>query len=318
LKIGLWAGDAALMSEFVVKPTDPAIASLREGAVPFADLPDIRYYTVAGIRDGEIKIEARRGEGGLVWAWMPLKVGAGRAASDARGTGQIIFVGGMSMVASGTQADFLREAYRNGNEEILKQAYQMMKEGKTESEAARWVVQARNDLKAAIREEGPTLFKKIAEYRNNAKYGNPIGPAYEELRAAGKADSAIIAGVTDTSKGFNTVGGKLRLIGTVGEVVGIALMATQDSPAALPPLPSTQKDEELKEAVRLRLKIPASAIIDTHGHLKTGYYLQVDTFDPHGGDEMAMETEEILWFLGLDITYHYGGATWTVPGRSWR
>jgi hypothetical protein len=234
LKIGLWAGDSVLMSKLVVKPTDLSIAAIRNQAVPFADLPDVRYYTITGIRDGEVKIEARLGEGGPVWAWMPLKVGAGLADSNSR-TGQIIFVGGISMVAGGMQADFLREMYRNGNEEILKTARTMMSEGKTESEAARWVVEARNNLKLAVRNEGPGLFKKLVEYRNNGKYGNPIGPSYEELRAAGKADSAIIAGVRDTSKEFNAVGGKMRLIGTVGEVVGFALTATQNSPEELPP-----------------------------------------------------------------------------------
>jgi hypothetical protein len=316
LKIGLWAGDSVLMSKLVVKPTDLSIAAIRNQAVPFADLPDVRYYTITGIRDGEVKIEARLGEGGPVWAWMPLEVGAGLADSNSR-TGQIIFVGGISMVAGGMQADFLREMYRNGNEEILKTARTMMSEGKTESEAARWVVEARNNLKLAVRNEGPGLFKKLVEYRNNGKYGNPIGPSYEELRAAGKADSAIIAGVRDTSKEFNAVGGKMRLIGTVGEVVGFALTATQNSPEELPPLPRTEKEQLQIEAVRLRLNIPASANIDKHGHLKKGSYLQIDTFDPHAGDEMASETEEILWALGVDITYHFGGVTWTVPGRPW-
>jgi hypothetical protein len=296
------------------QPTDLTIASIRDGAVPFADLPDVRYFTVTGIRDGEIKVEARLGEGGPVWAWMPLTVGAPTAGSRA---GQIVFVGSMSMTGAGMQSDFLREMYRDGNEEILKAARQMISEGKSESEAARWVVEARNDLKLAVRNKGPELFKKIVEYRNNTKYGNPIGPSYEDLRAAGKVDEAIIAGVTDTSKGFNTVGGKMRLIGTVGEVVGFALMATQNSPAELPPLPVSEKKQVEIEAVRLRLNIPSSANIDTHGHLKTNSYLQVDTFDPHAGDEMASETEEILWALGVDITYHYQGVTWTVPGRSW-
>src|SRR5690349_8963651 len=83
LKIGLWTGDADLMRSLVVKPSKLDFASIRDKAVPFADLPDVRYYTVTGIREGELKIEAKRGEGGPVWAWMPLTVGSGSAASQA-------------------------------------------------------------------------------------------------------------------------------------------------------------------------------------------------------------------------------------------
>jgi hypothetical protein len=314
LKIGLWTGDADLMRDIDVKPTNLDLASIRDFAVPFADLADVRYFTITGLRDGELKVEARRGKGGPVWAWMPLTVGSGSKASQDR-LGKIILIGGITAGSVGTQADLLREMYNSGNEEILKTARQMMSEGKTESEAARWVVEARNELKLAVRNKGPVLFKKFTEYRNVAKYGNPVGPSYETLVAAGKSDAQIMAGVTKTSEGFNAAGGKLRFIGTVGEVVGFAFMATQNSPADLPPLPTTEKEQLEIEATRLRLHIPASANIDRHGHLKQGSYLQIDTFDPHVGDEMASETEEILWWVGVSVTYHYNGVTWTVPGR---
>jgi hypothetical protein len=97
--------------------------------------------------------------------------------------------------------------------------------------------------------------------------------------------------------------------------VRFAFIATQNSPAELPPLPTTEKEQVETEATRLRLHIPAGANIDRHGHLKKGSYLQIDTFDPHVGDEMASETEEILWAVGVSITYHYNGVVWTVPGR---
>ena len=83
LKLGLWAGDADLMKELVVKPSKLDVASVRDNAVPFADTPDVRYYTVKGIREGETKIEARRrGENGPVWAWMPVTVGSGLLHDD--------------------------------------------------------------------------------------------------------------------------------------------------------------------------------------------------------------------------------------------
>ncbi len=133
--------------------------------------------------------------------------------------------------------------------------------------------------------------------------------------AVEEINGRIIKGSQATSKEFNAAGGRLRLVGTVGEVVGFALTAMTDSPASLPPLPKSKEEEVETERARLRLGIPAGANIDRHGHAKKSSYLQIDTFDPHVGDEFASETEEILYNLGVDITYHYGNATWTVPGR---
>ncbi|MCU0450336.1 MAG: hypothetical protein MUC97_10940 [Bernardetiaceae bacterium] len=49
---------------------------------------------------------------------------------------------------------------------------------------AQRAVQGRNDLKAEIRERGNAITKAWAEQRNLAKYGNPIGPSYDELKAS--------------------------------------------------------------------------------------------------------------------------------------
>jgi hypothetical protein len=43
--------------------------------------------------------------------------------------------------------------------------------------------------------------------------------------------------------------------------------------------------------------------------------MQVDPFDMHAGDEMDAEDDEIAWWLGFSISYHYGGVNWTVPIR---
>jgi hypothetical protein len=312
LKLGFWAGSPDLMQQFVVKPDNPALADIRDQAVPFGDLPDVRYFTITGLREGQLKIEARLGDGGPVWAWMPLNVGDRQSASNQEG--KIVFIGGISADTIGTQSDLLREMYGTGNEKILQEARDMITNGKSESEVARWIVESRNNLKEVVRTKGPIVFKKLVEYRNLKKYGNALGPSYEMLRAAGKTDAAIIAGVTSTSKDFNSVGGKISFIGTVGEVVGFAFTAAQNSPASLPPLPKSEQDQILAERARLRFGIPASANIDRHGHLKKSSYLQIELFDPHAGDELASETEEILWAIGVDISYHYRGVSWTVPG----
>ena len=98
-------------------------------------------------------------------------------------------------------------------------------------------------------------------------------------------------------------------------VVGFIFQATQPSSASLTPLPKSQHEQLAIERARLRYQIPAAANIDQHGHLKPGYYLQLDMIDPHIEGEIVAETEEILWFLGVDITYEFSGKKWTVPGR---
>jgi hypothetical protein len=258
----------------------------------------------------------------LLGVWRPYFTPlVGTSPADAA-MPQIVEIGGLDLQAMGNQADFLRQLYRQGDEAILASGKQMLGAGKGEGEVARWVVDQRNNLKVTIRQKGPDLFRKIAEWRNQAKYGNPIGPSYEQLSknlagkvAAEEIDRAIIGGVTKTSKGFNAAGGNLRMVGVAGEIVGVALMATQDSPAAATPLPKTIEEQVEAERARLRYGIPAGANIDRHGHAKPNFYLQVDTFDPHASDEFDAETDEILWWLGVDITYHYGAVRWTVPGR---
>ena len=128
---------------------------------------------------------------------------------------------------------------------------------------------------------------------------------------------AIIEGVPKTNKFFNKIGPAMKTASIAGEIVGFTLVATQNTPAATSPLPVSEAEKIEIGRTRTRFGIPLSANIDKHGHLKTNSYLQVDIFDPHVGDEFEQETEELLWWLGLDVTYRYSGATWTVPGRKW-
>src|SRR5207302_10382018 len=70
LKIGVWHGDGERLD---VRPTDPTVVSIRAGAVPFANTPNVEYYTLTAIRPGNVKIEAKLR--GTRWASMPLSVG---------------------------------------------------------------------------------------------------------------------------------------------------------------------------------------------------------------------------------------------------
>jgi len=187
-------------------------------------------------------------------------------------------------------------------------------------------VQHRNLLKEEIRCMGPVLFGKIAEARNLKKYGNRVGPSYDSLRtgqrasgmarAAAKSDAEILEDVARTSRGFNVGAKALKVISVSLGVATFVVTATQDSPEALDPLPQSDEALVATERARLRLGIPAGANIDRHGHLKKNSYLQIDITDfAHADDEFVQETEEIMWWLGVPLTYTFEGVSWTVPGN---
>jgi hypothetical protein len=75
---------------------------------------------------------------------------------------------------------FLREKYEAKAAMISKEATAMASMQSVDA-AAHWAVKARNDLKVAIREEGNPITKRLAEQRNQKKYGDPIGPTYQFL-----------------------------------------------------------------------------------------------------------------------------------------
>jgi len=245
------------------------------------------------------------------------------------GGGKVLALGGLKLGELGSIADFQRKVYQEGTQQILEEAKRMMARGTKERDAARWVVDQRNALKVFVRKMGPKFFQTYAEFRNRRKYG-ATDPTYEQLAdrlrrgrpprpplPEAKIDIAIIEGVADTSASFNRAGARLRVAGALTEGAALVLTAMTDSPDSWEPLPVSDDEAVEIERARLRLGIPAEANIDRHGHLKPGFYLQLDPFevtDAHTEREVSAETEEILWALGVDITYHYEGVTWTVPG----
>jgi hypothetical protein len=260
--------------------------------------------------------------GKLLCHWRPYFGSLAGSDPVQSSEGRVLEIGGMDVEQLGDQANFLRGLYQQGDERILASGRKMLAAGKGEEEVARWVVNERNTLKVTIRDKGPALFRKIAEWRNTKEYGNPVGPSYEDLvkKLGGrvppeKINITIVENVKKTSRLFNAAGDVMEAAGTAAGIAGFVVMATQDSPVAAAPLPKSQAEEIEIERVRLRLGIPAGANIDRHGHLKPGFYLQLDLLDMHGDEEMSAENDEILWWLGFSCTYHYGGVEWTVPGR---
>jgi hypothetical protein len=241
------------------------------------------------------------------------------------GGGQVVQVGGMDLFVAGGQATFQRQIYSDLLDWTFKTATKKLESGETERDVAQWCVWQRNSIKQFVRESGPTLFKRVVEQRNRVFYGNRLGPNYSEIRfkflrkgvPAADIDKRIIMGSRKTSRIFDKVGPTMKLLGVVME--GTALVVTavtaDNSPESLDPLPVSPEEELEREEVRLRYGIPATANIDRHGHLKPGFYLQIDIEDPHVDREIEAETDEILWYMGVDITYSYNGHKWTVPGQ---
>jgi len=64
--------------------------------------------------------------------------------------------------------------------------------GQSAEATARMAVAERNALKVKYRELSPADFVKQAEARNIEKYGNPLGPTVDQLRAQGKSWEEII------------------------------------------------------------------------------------------------------------------------------
>lgn len=224
-----------------------------------------------------------------------------------------------------SEIEFLRELYRQSNDALQAKARSMLA-NHSEAQVARWVVRKRNELKVDIRSRGPALFRKLAEWRNRRRYGDPVGPSYSQLRngrrapgqprAGPRTDVEIVEDVARTSRAFNAGARALRLVSLSNQVVQFVLVAAQNSPAALDPLPQSEETQVETERARLRLGIPANANIDRHGHLKSSSYLQIDPMDiGHIGGEIDQETEEILWWLGFAVDYQFEGVHWSVPGN---
>jgi hypothetical protein len=224
------------------------------------------------------------------------------------------------LYSAGTVIEVQRELYNAGNEAIHRKALTLLHDSGDLEKAARFVVNERNLLKVQVRRWGPWISQKIAEARNTAKYGNPVGESYEqifarkfaELADADAANLAIVHGVKKTSPLFNAVGPSIKVAASGLQVAISGILV--NSPDSYAPLPKSEEAELEAEQARLAYGIPAGVNIDRHGHPKRNSYLQVDWADPHIASEISQETDEILWRAGADGTFHYGGATWVVPG----
>ncbi len=138
----------------------------------------------------------------------------------ATGTGDVSVYVGKTMTSEAA----LRQIYREGAREISEEALRMVAQGTPVEDAARWANQARNDLKSIIRLKGSPIIRGLAEARNIRKYGNKIGPTYEELIRQGKTPEDIIGSAGKSSTKVNRVATKLKVGGRFFIGVDLAIV----------------------------------------------------------------------------------------------
>jgi hypothetical protein len=116
----------------------------------------------------------------------------------------------------------LRDEYDARAVAISEQAFGRAKAGER-NVSARWSVEARNQLKDDIRLRGNPVTKAWAEQRNAAKYGDILGPTYEELSAnlrqrgiaADSVDWYIVGSAGRTSRTVSLMANNLFMYGVV-------------------------------------------------------------------------------------------------------
>jgi hypothetical protein len=124
----------------------------------------------------------------------------------------------------------LRDLYRRADEGIYREAQVMLDNGVPEDDVARWANEARNQAKARIRAFDQTVIRRLAEQRNVGKYGDALGPSYEQLRygdpefdIASRSDEEIIQSAKKTSPKVNKWTGRLRIAGRIMIAVEIGI-----------------------------------------------------------------------------------------------
>lgn len=126
---------------------------------------------------------------------------------------------------------YLREIYDSSAKAITEAAKEMVAKGVPQGEAAKWATEARNQLKAKIRADGNPILKKVFEARNLNKYGNKLGPAYEQLYqkyakqgvSPQEINKKIIEGSGKANLKVNRWSGRLRVAGRILIALDIAL-----------------------------------------------------------------------------------------------
>ncbi len=145
----------------------------------------------------------------------------------AKGAGSVVDYG--SVVAM--HEAYLREIYDKSAKGITESAKELVSKGLPQGDAAKWANEARNVLKDKIRTDGNPILKKVFESRNLNKYGNKLGPSYEQLfqkyakqgLSPEEINKKIIGSSGKANIKVNRWGGRLKVAGRIMIFIDIAL-----------------------------------------------------------------------------------------------
>lgn len=126
---------------------------------------------------------------------------------------------------------YLREIYDSSAKGITNTAKELVEKGMPQHETAKWAIEARNQLKAKIRADGNPILKKVFEARNLNKYGNKLGPTYEQLfqkyskqgLKPAEINKKIVGSSGRANVKFNRWSGRLRVAGRIMIAIDIVL-----------------------------------------------------------------------------------------------
>ncbi len=151
---------------------------------------------------------------------------------------------------------YLRKIYESAARGITETAKELVSSGSVpQADVTKWAVDARNGLKANIRSQGNPILKQVFEQRNLLKYGDKLGPSYQQLYAKlakqglseAEINARIISSSGRSSAAFNRWSGALKWGGRILLAIDICLAGAKVYLA-----PEGQRSETaLKEAFRI-------------------------------------------------------------------
>jgi hypothetical protein len=122
----------------------------------------------------------------------------------------------------------LRQVYEQSARSITDQALKMAAEGGNTPEAieqaARFAANARNELKVLIRAKGSVITKALAEARNIKKYGDKVGPTFDELIREGKTPLDLIGSAGKANERVTRTAMRMKLAGRFLIAIDLAIV----------------------------------------------------------------------------------------------
>lgn len=208
------------------------------------------------------------------------------------------------------EIEIQRTLYNAALETLKEDAQAALKKGKKIEEVAEYVVNERNNLKAALRASFSKNTAVLAAIRNLRKYGNELGPLRWMIN---KTDKEIIDGITKTSKLFNNAPRFLRALSKGMPVASLILGGLNPSPAQIEPTELSYDQKVSIEVARLKYGIPDNVPIDEQGIYKPVLVDNPDLMHAYENDEYYLNYY-LINVLGVDMQFTNDRLTWTVPG----